>query len=108
MYNFSKFAIELNEIESHVAPTDSRLRPDQRLMEEAEWDEANRLKSKLEEKQRSKRKENEMNGKKECDHEPVWFEKQLDSESNVFYVYKNQYWKCKEIQKWDECPDIFL
>ena len=33
-YNFSRFACELNEAESGTAPTDSRLRPDQRLMEE--------------------------------------------------------------------------
>ena len=33
MYNFSRLAIELNEPEDGVAPTDSRLRPDQRLME---------------------------------------------------------------------------
>ena len=32
-YNMSKFACELNEEEEGVAPTDSRLRPDQRLME---------------------------------------------------------------------------
>ena len=31
----------LNEMEESVAPTDSRRRPDQRLMENAEWDEAN-------------------------------------------------------------------
>ena len=33
MYHFSRLAIELNEPEERVAPTDSRLRPDQRLME---------------------------------------------------------------------------
>jgi len=108
MYNFSKLAIELNELEPLIAPTDSRLRPDQRLMEEGDWDEANKLKTKLEEKQRSKRKENEMNGKKECDHEPVWFEKKIDTNSNITYVYKNQYWKCKETQRWNDCPNIFL
>ena len=34
MYNFSLFSVQLNEPESGVAPTDSRFRPDQRLMEE--------------------------------------------------------------------------
>ena len=34
MYHFTKFAIELNEEEEGVAPTDSRHRPDQRLMEQ--------------------------------------------------------------------------
>lgn len=34
-------ACELNEEEDGVAPTDSRNRPDQRLMENGFWDEAN-------------------------------------------------------------------
>merc|ERR1711974_322670 len=33
-YNFSRFTCGLNEMEEDIAPTDSRLRPDQRLMEE--------------------------------------------------------------------------
>lgn len=40
-YNFTVFACQLNEEEPGVAPTDSRLRPDQRLMENAFWDESN-------------------------------------------------------------------
>ena len=32
-YNFTKFAVELNEMEEGIAPSDSRNRPDQRLME---------------------------------------------------------------------------
>lgn len=39
-----------------MAPTDSRRRPDQRLMENAMFDEANIQKLKLEEKQRTTRK----------------------------------------------------
>ena len=40
-YHFSDFTITLNEEEPNTAPTDSRLRKDQRLMEETKWDEAN-------------------------------------------------------------------
>lgn len=40
-YNFTEFACQLNEEEQNVAPTDSRVRPDQRLMENARWDESN-------------------------------------------------------------------
>ena len=40
-FHFSDFTITLNEEEEGVAPTDSRLRKDQRLMEETKWDEAN-------------------------------------------------------------------
>lgn len=60
MYNFTELAIQLNEPEEGVAPTDSRLRPDQRLMEEAKWDDANREKLRLEEKQRTARKQREQ------------------------------------------------
>lgn len=60
MYYFTKLAIELNEPEEGVAPTDSRLRPDQRLMEEGKWNEANELKVKIEEKQRAVRRQREL------------------------------------------------
>lgn len=60
MYNFTELAIQLNEPEEGVAPSDSRLRPDQRLMEEAKWDEANIEKVRLEEKQRTLRKKREQ------------------------------------------------
>lgn len=59
MYYFSSLALTLNEPEEGVAPTDSRRRPDQRLMEEGHWDEANAEKQRLEEKQRSTRRERE-------------------------------------------------
>lgn len=48
----TEFACQLNELERDVAPTDSRFRPDQRLMELGLWDEANLEKLRLEEKQR--------------------------------------------------------
>lgn len=56
MYYFSELALTLNEHEEGVAPTDSRLRPDQRLMEKGHWDEANTEKQRLEEKQRMSRR----------------------------------------------------
>lgn len=60
MYNFTELAVQLNEPEAGVAPTDTRLRPDQRLMEDAKWDEANKEKLRLEEKQRNSRRQREM------------------------------------------------
>ncbi|XP_068176781.1 oxysterol-binding protein 1-like isoform X3 [Antennarius striatus] len=59
MYFFSSLALTLNEPEEGVAPTDSRHRPDQRLMEDGHWDEANVEKQRLEEKQRTTRRERE-------------------------------------------------
>jgi len=59
-YNFTRLAVELNEPENGVAPTDSRNRPDQRHMEEGNWEEANKVKIVLEEKQRAARRKMEQ------------------------------------------------
>lgn len=69
MYNFTELAVQLNEPEQGVAPTDTRLRPDQRLMEEGKWDEANKEKLRLEEKQRITRKQREMKNIAEIENE---------------------------------------
>lgn len=63
-YNLSVFACQLNEMEEGIAPTDSRLRPDQRLMELGKWDEANEEKLRLEEKQRAVRRQREAETEK--------------------------------------------
>ncbi|CAD5215316.1 unnamed protein product [Bursaphelenchus okinawaensis] len=115
MHNFTQLAIELNEPEEGVAPTDSRLRPDQRLMEDGQWDEANEEKEKLEERQRTKRKIREQEaeqamrqGKAYPEYEPSWFEKTQDEcTGSVIHVYKNEYWSCKEKQDWAKSKEIF-
>lgn len=58
-YHFTQLAVELNELESGVAPTDSRLRPDQRLLEQGKTAESDRVKVLLEQKQRTVRAERE-------------------------------------------------
>jgi Oxysterol-binding protein len=63
-YNFTELACQLNEPEEGVAPTDSRLRPDQRLMEDGQWEEANTVKLRLEEKQRGVRRQREAEAEK--------------------------------------------
>ncbi|XP_011793743.1 PREDICTED: oxysterol-binding protein 2 [Colobus angolensis palliatus] len=119
MYYFSELALTLNEHEEGVAPTDSRLRPDQRLMEKGCWDEANTEKQRLEEKQRlSRRRRLEACGpgsscsseeEKEADaYRPLWFEKRLDPlTGEMACVYKGGYWEAKEKQDWHMCPNIF-
>lgn len=76
-YGFSSFAVTLNETtsleEGLVAPTDSRLRPDQLAFERGDVDEAERLKAQVEEKQRAKRKEGKVG-------EPRWFAKAASGE----------------------------
>ncbi|KAF9432986.1 hypothetical protein BGZ76_010030 [Entomortierella beljakovae] len=74
-FNLTPFAMTLNdlndELRGHLCPTDSRLRPDQRAMENAEFDIANTEKQRLEEKQRAKRKLLPAHKV----HEPRWFKR---------------------------------
>ncbi|XP_029401164.1 oxysterol-binding protein 2 isoform X8 [Mus pahari] len=118
MYYFSELALTLNEQEEGVAPTDSRLRPDQRLMERGRWDEANTEKQRLEEKQRlSRRRRLESctagcggeEAEKESDgYAPLWFEKRLDPlTGEMACIYKGGYWEAKEKKDWHMCPNIF-
>jgi len=58
-YHFTQLAVELNELENGVAPTDSRLRPDQRMLENGKTAESDRVKVLLEQKQRATRAERE-------------------------------------------------
>nr|XP_026653113.1 oxysterol-binding protein 2 [Zonotrichia albicollis] len=115
MYFFSELALTLNEPEERVAPTDSRLRPDQRLMESGRWDEANAEKQRLEEKQRAVRRRREAEaveameeGKDYEGYLPLWFERKVDAVTGeLICVYKGGYWEAKDKQDWSVCPDIF-
>ncbi|KAJ8281275.1 hypothetical protein GJAV_G00065670 [Gymnothorax javanicus] len=118
MYYFSSLALTLNEPEEGVAPTDSRLRPDQRLMEDGRWEEANVEKQRLEEKQRSVRREREReaaraaNSTEEGPHQDsykaLWFDKCEDrATGETMHVYRGGYWEAKEQGHWESCPDIF-
>ncbi|KAH8388300.1 hypothetical protein KR093_003007, partial [Drosophila rubida] len=114
-YNFTTLACQLNEFEDDVAPTDSRRRPDQRLMEDGAWDESNLEKLRLEEKQRTKRLERETEAEQAATegrpypaYEPVWFKQEKQENSDEYmHVFKNTYWQAKAAQNWDGCPDIY-
>lgn len=60
-------AAQLNEPEDGVAPTDSRLRPDQRFMELGQWERANAEKVRIEEKQRAARRRRESEAEQATD-----------------------------------------
>ncbi|OQV25318.1 Oxysterol-binding protein 1 [Hypsibius exemplaris] len=118
MYNLGKYAIELNEPEEGVAPTDSRNRPDQRLMEQGNWDEANKVKQRLEDKQRTQRKHKELGNDavplvedarvQKPYVEPLWFEKRKDPlTGSPIWASNGKYWDAKAKQDWSACPDIF-
>ncbi|GFS41786.1 OSBP(oxysterol binding protein)-related protein 1C [Actinidia rufa] len=101
-YNLTRFAITLNELTSQLKeklpPTDSRLRPDQRCLENGEYDMANSEKLRLEQRQRQARKMQESGWK------PKWFAKDKGSDT---YRYIGGYWEAREKGSWESCPDIF-
>uniref|UniRef100_A0A3Q1CH48 Oxysterol-binding protein n=1 Tax=Amphiprion ocellaris TaxID=80972 RepID=A0A3Q1CH48_AMPOC len=73
-YGFSRYARELNELtpdlKDVLPPTDTRFRPDQRLLEEGKVMEADKRKDEVEEKQRERRKEMAKRGE---EHIPRFF-----------------------------------
>ncbi|XP_028197849.1 oxysterol-binding protein-related protein 1C-like isoform X2 [Glycine soja] len=101
-YNFTRFAITLNELtpglKEKLPPTDSRLRPDQRHLENGEYDMANSEKLRLEQRQRQARK------MQESGWEPRWFGR--DKASGT-YRYLGGYWEARKQGNWNSCPDIF-
>ncbi|XP_050960225.1 oxysterol-binding protein-related protein 7 isoform X1 [Labeo rohita] len=96
-YGFSQYARELNEltpnIKDKLPPTDSRFRPDQRLLEEGEVEEADKRKDEIEEKQRERRK---AMTKRSEEHVPRFFVKTLDHAGREVWVTKGTYWKIRE------------
>jgi len=101
-YNLTRFAITLNELtpglKEKLPPTDSRLRPDQRCLENGEYERANAEKLRLEQRQRQARKMQESGWK------PRWFAKDKATDT---YRYTGGYWESREKGSWDGCPDIF-
>lgn len=94
-YQFTNFAMTLNEMDDKLkkilCPTDSRLRPDIRLLEEGQIDEAALEKTRLEEKQRDTRKSKK--GKKEDDCSPRWFTQGQSPHTRVNdWLYSGGYW----------------
>jgi len=123
MYFFSTLAMSLNEPDDSVAPTDSRNRPDQRLMEEGNWDAANEVKVQLEQAQRSRRAARKAALSSVSSSEsikknvsvlnegwtPVWFKKATcDITGESYYKFNNEYWNAKEKKDWSKCTEIFV
>ncbi|KAI3452643.1 hypothetical protein Pfo_009307 [Paulownia fortunei] len=100
-YNLTPFAISLNELtpglQKKLPPTDSRLRPDQRHLENGEYELANAEKLRLEQLQRQARK------LQDTGWQPRWFQKDEDG----CYRYMGGYWEAREKHNWDGIPDIF-
>ncbi|XP_054623093.1 oxysterol-binding protein-related protein 7 isoform X2 [Dunckerocampus dactyliophorus] len=95
-YGLSTFAMELNELTQDLKPllplTDSRLRPDQRMLEEGLVDETDRKKDEIEELQRERRKELCKKGE---EHVPSFFRKAKDSCGRDVWLTNGTYWKLR-------------
>lgn len=91
-YGFTRFAIELNELgpEANFLPaTDTRLRPDQRALEEGDLQTAETLKLQLESAQRERRKRREELNLK---YESKWFSNPKDD----LWEYNGKYWELRK------------
>uniref|UniRef100_A0AAR2J4G7 Oxysterol-binding protein n=1 Tax=Pygocentrus nattereri TaxID=42514 RepID=A0AAR2J4G7_PYGNA len=105
MYNFTSFAMTLNELEPGmegvIAPTDCRLRPDIRAMENGDIDTASQEKERLEEKQRAARRERAKDGE---DWSTRWFHQGVNPYTGTSdWVYTGGYFD----RKYSDLPDIY-
>ncbi|XP_017281894.1 oxysterol-binding protein-related protein 3 [Kryptolebias marmoratus] len=91
-YGFTQFAVELNELDSSLRPllppTDTRFRPDQRLLEEGNVDGAEEQKQRIEQLQRDRKKVLQDNN---MIHQPRFFKKSKDDT----WVSNNMYWELR-------------
>ncbi|CAH1977664.1 unnamed protein product [Acanthoscelides obtectus] len=90
-YGFTRFAIELNELgpdQQLLPPTDTRLRPDQRALEEGDLNTAETLKLQLESMQRERRKRRE---ELKITYQPRWF----SSTADETWEYNGKYWETR-------------
>jgi hypothetical protein len=112
-FNLTPFVVTLNDIneqlEPWLPPTDTRLRPDQRAMEDGRYDFAATEKNRVEERQRAKRRERESKGE---EFVPCWFEKtRCPVTGEMYWQFNGKYWKERERAleegAWSGSDDIF-
>ncbi|XP_074159107.1 oxysterol-binding protein-related protein 6 isoform X6 [Sminthopsis crassicaudata] len=96
-YGFTRFAIELNELDpvlkDLLPPTDARFRPDQRFLEEGNLEAAAAEKQRVEELQRSRRRYMEEN---HLEHIPKFFKKVIDANQREAWVSNDTYWELRK------------
>ncbi|XP_040213600.1 oxysterol-binding protein-related protein 6 isoform X4 [Rana temporaria] len=96
-YGFTRFAIELNELDpvmkDFLPKTDARFRPDQRLLEDGNVEAAATEKQRIEELQRNKRKYLEDN---HIEYMPNYFRKVVDTHNKETWVSNDTYWELRK------------
>lgn len=112
-FNLTPFVITLNALPDSLRPllppTDTRLRPDQRAMEDGRYDFAAAEKNRVEEKQRARRREREANGE---EFVPKWFSKaRCKITGEEYWITNGDYWRVRESVreggKWERVEEIF-
>ncbi|XP_068610323.1 oxysterol-binding protein-related protein 7 [Brachionichthys hirsutus] len=108
-YGFSSFAMELNELTPDLKPllppTDSRLRLDQRFLEEGKVDETDKKKDDIEAFQRERRRELSKRGE---EHVPRFFRKAKDSCGRDVWLTNGTYWKLRENPGFADTENLIL
>ncbi|XP_015742736.1 oxysterol-binding protein-related protein 7 isoform X5 [Python bivittatus] len=95
-YGFTQFALELNELTPELKrllpSTDTRLRPDQRYLEEGNVQAAESQKRRIEQLQRDRRRVMEDNN---ILHQARFFRRQVDASGKESWVSNNTYWRLR-------------
>ncbi|KAI0268137.1 Oxysterol-binding protein-domain-containing protein [Gloeopeniophorella convolvens] len=123
-FNLTPFAISLNAcpretLRPYVAPTDCRLRPDQRAFELGRYEHANALKGKQEERQRATRRARDE-GRAPA-HRPRWFAAETDGDTGervwapvrvgeevAYWVERERAYRSRGKDAWAEVERIFI
>lgn len=127
-FNLTPFAITLNDcpedsLKPYLAPTDCRLRPDQRAFELGRYEHANDLKNKQEDRQRATRRARDEG--RLPPHRPRWFtaETEPDTGERVwsplrtedeiveYWAERARVWQAKQIgvpAAWKDVDPIFI
>lgn len=97
-FNLTPFVVTLNDpapsLLPFLPPTDTRRRPDQRAMEDGEYDFAAVEKNRVEESQRARRKEREAKGD---EFNPRWFYKAKHAiTGEEYWEFNHKYWRVRD------------
>ena len=108
-FYFQPYTFDLNnlteEMKKALPPTDSRFRPDQRLMEYQDIDKAGDEKHRLEEAQRARAKQYKKDG---FIPKPLYFDETYDDlTGELIYKYKGNYWDMRYNHQFENLPKIF-
>ena len=109
MYYFSRHTMQLNvlsdALREKLAPTDTRLRPDQRALELGDTETAIKEKHRLEEAQRARRREHAERG---TEHIPAYFEMRLmEATGEEIWQSNGRYWEDRDRRDWTRLTLIY-